>query len=84
MLDEKICDNIARNLKCQKGSIIYYNGVTEYYNDILRIEKSDNNTLKIVCVPNYDIDSVLHFAKYELAVGVDYEIVVEDKYEALK
>ena len=72
-------------MPCQKGSLMHYNFLIKKYNDILYLEviKKRNSKLRIVCKPNYNIDDVLKFTK-ELVLGLDYEIVVEDKSDVIK
>ena len=65
----------------QPGSLAYLIVEAESIEDILYIIAPDEHysPLKIVCKPNYNIDTVLNFVEANLSVGIKYEIVVESE-----
>ena len=77
-LDNQTREEIARINNCHIGSIVYYNEIIKFYKDILYVEITEASKLKIVCIPDYDADTVNEFIENELMIGVEYEIVVEE------
>ena len=80
-LNEKTREDIAENNNCHIGSIVYYNAITKFYNDVLYVEMIGTSKIKVVCKPNYDANEVREFIENELVIGVEYEIVVEGTEE---
>ena len=71
---------MARNY--HEGSLIDLNIRARSYEDILviRAQKKDNNTIAlIVCRPDYDEEQIKKFAYENIPLGIDYEIIVEEK-----
>lgn len=63
------------------GSAAYLNLEAEPIEDILYIIAPDEHysPLKIICKPNYNINTVLNFVEDNLPVEIRYEIVVESE-----
>ena len=68
------------------GSLAHLIVEAEHIEDILYIIAPElpEIPVKIICKPNYDIDSVLNFVNDNLEYGIPYDIVVENNYEVIK
>ena len=77
---------LSRIMGFAEGGLRYYEILSRQYEDIHRVElirESPFSKLRIVCKPDYNVDSVLDFVG-ELFLGLDYEVVVEDGYDLVK
>lgn len=68
------------------GSPVYLNLEAEKVEDILYLIMPDRllDPLKIIVKPDYDIDTVLEFAKNHVPITVYYEIIVENDFKEIE
>ena len=86
-LDIKLIINVGDDRMTEKfnafrpGSLAHLIVEAEPIEDILYIIAPDEHysPLKIICKPNYNINTVLNFVEDNLPVEIRYEIVVESE-----
>ena len=69
------------------GSIAHMTLEAEKYDDILYLvadAESPFEPVKIICKPDYNISKVQDFIESNFTYGMNYEVIVENNYEAIK